>query len=38
VAGATPPWPQAEAVLASHMAPLLARARVAVQATAGFAA
>ena len=38
VAGATPPWPQAEAVLASHMVPMLARARVAVQATAGFAA
>jgi predicted alpha/beta hydrolase family esterase len=38
VAGATPPWPQAEAVIASHMAPLLARARVAAQAAVGFAA
>jgi len=38
VEGATPPWPQAEAVLAAYMATLLARARVAAQATVGFAA
>jgi predicted alpha/beta hydrolase family esterase len=38
VSGATPPWPEAEAVLASHMAPLLARARVAAQVALGFAA
>lgn len=38
VPGATPPWPEAEAVLAAHMAPLLARARAeAVRAPAGFA-
>jgi predicted alpha/beta hydrolase family esterase len=29
VAGATPPWPEAEAVLQGHMAPLLARGRAA---------
>lgn len=39
VPGATPPWPEAEAVLQAHMAPLLARARAeAAQAPVGFAA
>jgi predicted alpha/beta hydrolase family esterase len=37
VPGATPPWPEAEAVLQWHMAPLLVRAR-ADEATARFAA
>jgi len=38
VAGATPPWPQAEAVLAAHMAPLLARARLSAEVGLGVAA